>query len=125
VGFLNVGGAELKRGGPAHIGFDIFDSFEVGDVIGIGIFPKTRKLFISKNGELLKGELVSVDPKSVKGLFCLFVCLDKTQHFAELPAARVRGVCKFSVNFGDSAAFAFSPYTYSVRTSSKEVSKPK
>jgi hypothetical protein len=73
-GFLNVGGAELKRGGPAHIGFDIFETFEVGDVIGIGLYAKTRKLFLCKNGEVLRGEIVEVPASSVK----------------ELPAVRIK-----------------------------------
>ncbi len=94
----------MQSGRPAHIGFDIFDTFEVGDVIGVGIYPKTRKLFLSKNGELLKGELVQVSDKSIK----------------EMPAVRIKGVCKFSVNFGNgSTAFEYSPYHYAIRTAPK------
>jgi hypothetical protein len=105
VGFLNVGGAELvHKGRPAHFGYDIFAEFDVGDVIGIGINGKTRHLYIAKNGELLRGELVPVKPDSVK----------------EVPAVRLGGgPCKFHVNFGEEA-FAYSPYSYNARTSKAE-----
>ena len=48
---------------------------KVGDVIGVGIYPKTRKLFLSKNGELFRGELAEVGPKSL----------------TEMPAVRCKG----------------------------------
>ncbi len=107
VGFLNVGGAELiSKSRPAHFGSDIFAQFDVGDVIGIGINAKTRHLFISKNGELLKGEVVPL----------------RSDTMTEQPAVRLGGgPCKFYINFGEDA-FAYSPYSYCVRTSQSEPS---
>lgn len=125
VGFEEVGGAELKiaegkarKWGqidiflaiflkwsldlgvrPAKIAYDVFSEFELGETIGIGIHPRTAKLYITKNGEMLKSEVTQLrDHMGEK----------------EFPTIRLSGgPCKFTLNLGAGEdPFLFSPYSY-------------
>ena len=101
AGFPGVGGAELVTGSGAgtsrrHLSSDTHAEFGVGDVLGVGINPRTRRLYFCRNGQVVKAEAVAV-PEGVK---------------QQKPAVRLRGApCKFLINLGDTP-FAFAPFSY-------------
>lgn len=82
--------------------YDCFAGFQVGDIVGIGVNPESRRLYITLNGEVFRSDVVC------------------EKIGAGMPTFRLRGgPCKFIVNFGESP-FAFSPYSFSSNTSAQK-----
>jgi hypothetical protein len=84
---------------PERIAYDVFEEFKLGDTIGLGLHPRTVKLYITRNGEMLKSE---IDPLS--------------DHIREKSFPTIRlsgGPCKLNLNLGTGEdPFEFSPYSY-------------
>ena len=93
IGFEEIGGAALKD--SSNLSYDCFYHFRVGDVIGVGVHHKTKKMYITKNGEMEKENVCEVTDEKIKETR---ICI------------KIRGgACKFNVNFGDQL-LQFSPF---------------